>query len=117
MHSKRLPLLIFLFAAGSTFAQTSPEIHADHRVTFRLKAPDAKDVRVRCESLKEAKMEKDDKGIWSWTSESLEPDIYTYSFQVDGARVIDPVNPVLKYNLLNTVSQVHVPGPTSLPWE
>src|SRR5436305_7373285 len=102
MQPTRFALLAVLLAAGTVLAQTSPEVHADHRVTFRLKAPDAKDARVRCESLKEAKMEKDDKGIWSWTSESLEPDIYTYSFQVDGARVIDPVNPLLKYNLLNT---------------
>jgi enterochelin esterase family protein len=117
MRPSRFTLLAFILATTATFAQTSPEVHSDHRVTFRLKAPDAKDVRVRCESLKEAKMEKDDKGTWSWTSEALEPDIYTYSFQVDGARVIDPVNPLLKYNLLNTVSQVHVPGPASLPWE
>ncbi|MGH7973771.1 MAG: esterase, partial [Limisphaerales bacterium] len=62
-------------------------------------------------------MEKDDQGVWSLTSEALDPDIYAYSFQVDGCRVIDPNNPLLKYNLLNTDSQVHVPGPATLLWE
>jgi enterochelin esterase-like enzyme len=111
-----LSLTVFLFAATS-FGQSSPEVHADGRVTFRLKAADAKDVRLRCEGIKDTKLEKDDKGNWTFTSEPLEADIYAYSFQVDGARVIDPANPSLKYNLLNTVSQVHVPGPASLPWE
>jgi enterochelin esterase-like enzyme len=36
---------------------------------------------------------------------------------VNGLRINDPANPFLKYNLLNTESQVHVPGPASLPWE
>lgn len=95
----------------------SPEIHADHRVTFRLNAPGAKDVQVRCESVKESAMQKDTQGVWSFTTPPLEPDIYAYWFTVDGLRTIDPGNPLLKYNLLNTISQVHVPGPKSLPWE
>jgi enterochelin esterase family protein len=117
MPAKYILVLALLIVAKSSLAQTSPEVHADRRVTFRLKAPEAKDVKVRCEGVKDTNMEKDEKGIWSWTTEPLEPDFYGYSFQVDSARVIDPVNPLLKYNLLNTVSQVHVPGPLSLPWE
>ena len=63
-------------------------------------------------------MEKNDEGVWSLTSEALEPDIYAYSFVVDGVRTrYDPSNPLLKYNLLNTDSQVDVPGPASLAWE
>ena len=108
-----------LFIANSSFAQriVSPEVHADRRVTFRLKAPEAKDVQVRCEGVRNSKMEKGDDGVWSLTSDPLEPDIYAYSFMVDGLRTIDPNNPLLKYNLLNTDSQVHVPGPATLPWE
>ena len=62
-------------------------------------------------------MQRDDQGVWSLASDALEPDIYTYSFSVDGVRVIDPSNPLIKYNLLNTDSEVHVPGPKTLPWE
>jgi enterochelin esterase family protein len=47
----------------------------------------------------------------------LEPDFYGYFFQADGVGLIDPSNPLMKPNLLNTQSMVHVPGPASLPWE
>src|SRR3974390_1423751 len=113
-----VPCLLLLLAS-SAFAQrlVSPEVQPDRRVTFRLKAPEAKEVQVHCEGVKNSKMEKDDQGVWSLTSDALEPDIYAYSFVVDGLRTIDPNNPLLKYNLLNTDSQVHVPGPSTLPWE
>jgi enterochelin esterase family protein len=112
-------LVTVLGLAGPAFAQrlVSPEVQSDGRVSFRLKAPEAKDVLVHCEGVKASQMQKDDQGVWSLTSEPLEPDIYAYSFAVDGVRCIDPGNPLLKYNLLNTDSQVRVPGPASLPWE
>jgi enterochelin esterase family protein len=105
--------------ATDVFAQpvVSPEIHADGRVTFRLLAPDARVVSVRCEDVRSGTMEKDARGLWSVTTEPLPPDIYVYSFSVDGVRVLDPGNPVLKYNLFSTENQVHVPGPAQLPWE
>ena len=62
-------------------------------------------------------MGKDDHGVWSVTTEPLAPDFYGYSFLADGVRLIDPSNPLLKPNLLNTTSEVHVPGPASLLWE
>ncbi len=95
----------------------SPEVHDDGRVTFRLRAPNAKEVVLRCEGTTASAMQKDAQGIWSVTTEPMEPDIYAYSFNVDGLHVIDPANPLLKYNLLNTDSQVHVPGPPTLAWE
>ena len=72
---------------------------------------------MQCESLGALNMQKDDQGVWSFTTSRLEPDYYGYSFMVDGLRTIDLNNPLMKYNLLNTESQVHVPGPASLPWE
>jgi enterochelin esterase-like enzyme len=112
-------LLAALLLAVPALAQpiVSPEVHTDGRVTFRLQAPNAKEVQLRCGSVGDPAMQKDDQGIWTFTSEMLEPDIYDYSFNVDGLRVIDPANSCLKYNLLNTDSQVHVPGPKSLSWE
>ena len=95
----------------------SPEVDKERRVTFRLKAPEAKDVKVRCEGVKANAMQKDEQGVWSLTTDPLEPDIYVYSFTVDGVHAIDPANPLIKYNLLNIDSQVHVPGPKELLWE
>ena len=62
-------------------------------------------------------MQKGEDGVWSVTSEPLAPDFYGYAFVADGVHLIDPSNPLLKPNLLNTTSQVHVPGPASVPWE
>jgi enterochelin esterase family protein len=111
-------IALFLFATN-TFGQQikSPEVQPDGQVTFRLKAPGAKEVQLHCEGVKNALMQKNDQGIWSFTTEPLDPDIYAYSFSIDGVHAIDPANPLLKFNLLNTESQVHVPGPKSLPWE
>ena len=110
--------LTALTLATPIFAQpvVSPEVSAEKKVTFRFRAANAKDVEVRCEGFKPAKMAFSD-GAWSYTSEPMEPDIYIYSFYVDGLRVLDPVNPLMKYNLLQSDSEVHVPGPKTLPWE
>jgi enterochelin esterase-like enzyme len=112
-------LLLALAVSTSVLAQSSgpPEVQSDGRVTFRLRAPKAAEVRLQCESLRSMAMQKDDQGVWSATTEPLEPDYYGYSFIVDGVRMIDTANPLMKYNLLNTESEVHVPGPASLPWE
>jgi enterochelin esterase family protein len=112
-------LLALLLLVAPVFGQSvvSPEVQSDGRVTFRLKAPGAKEVQLHCEGVRNTSMQKDDQGVWWFTTEPLAPDIYVYSFNVDGLHLIDPGNPLLKYNLLNTDSQVHVPGPESLPWE
>src|SRR5580700_3622415 len=116
---KSIASLVALALGTPVFAQnaSSPEVLPDGRVTFRLQAAGAHEVRLQCESLPAADMTKDDKGLWSFTTEPLEPDYYGYSFVVDGVRAIDLNNPLMKYNLLSTESQVHVPGPASLPWE
>jgi enterochelin esterase family protein len=118
----RLNVLVLMTAVAATSNASaqpliSPEVHPDGHVTFRVRAPDAKDVQVRCEGSKVSQMLKDSSGIWSVTTEVLEPDIYVYSFTVDGLRTIDLNNPLIKYNLLNTESEVHVPGPETLWWE
>src|SRR5215468_3207589 len=96
----------------------SPEVHPDNSVTFRLKDPNAKSVLLRLEGQsKTIGMEKDDQGIWSATTAPLSPDYYGYSFVADGVGLIDPSNWLLKPNLMNPSSVVHVAGPPSLPWE
>jgi enterochelin esterase-like enzyme len=118
-----LPLFYVFGFASAAFAQTtpapivSPEVQSDNRVTFRFRAPNAKEVGVSLEGApKDLTMQKDEHGIWSVTSEPLTPDFYGYAFVADGVHLIDPSNPLMKPNLLNTTSQVHVPE-ASLPWE
>ena len=91
----------------------SPEVLADHRVTFRLRAPQANTVVLDRETGGRTPMTKGDDGVWSLTTDALAPDIYGYRFVLDGVAVMDPVNPMMKTNLLNSTSAVRVPGQSS----
>src|SRR5258707_7463794 len=88
----------------------SPEVHADHRVTFRLRAPNVKEVSVQIEGAsKPLAMQKDDEGVWSGTTDPLAPDYYGYAFIVDGVTMFDPSNSATKPNFLYRASELHVP--------
>ncbi|HVR26456.1 MAG TPA: alpha/beta hydrolase-fold protein [Candidatus Polarisedimenticolia bacterium] len=104
-------------AAAPPAPQISPEVHSDGSVSFRFRAPNAKEVQLAREGAEPQAMQKDDQGVWSLTTTPLAPDYYGYSFVADGVRLIDPSNPLLTPNLLATGNEVHVPGPWSLPWE
>jgi len=111
--------VLFLFSVAA-YAQTaapivSPEVHADRTVTFRLRAPNAKVVNLGLEGGKPAPMQMEEQGVWTYTSPALEPDIYGYTFNVDGVGLMDPNNSLMKPNLLNNSSAVHIPGEG--PWE
>jgi enterochelin esterase-like enzyme len=95
----------------------SPEVLSDNRVTFRFRAPNAKEVSLAREGAEPLAMQKDEQGVWNVTTAPLDPDLYGYAFVTDGVSLIDPSNPLMKPNLLHTESVVHVPGPASLPWE
>jgi enterochelin esterase family protein len=89
----------------------SPEVHADRTVTFRLLAPNAKDVQVGGEfSAKPLAMTKDEKGVWSITTEPLEPNTYGYNFIMDGLTMPDPNNTHVRVGALWFATQVDVPG-------
>ena len=95
----------------------SPQVHSDNTVTFRFRAPNAKNVDLALEGAEPQAIQKDDQGIWSVTTSALAPDYYGYAFVADGVRLIDPSNHLLTPNLLATASALHVPGPLFLPWE
>jgi enterochelin esterase-like enzyme len=94
----------------------SPEVHADRSVTFRLRAPNVKEVLLAREGAARVPMQRGEDGVWAITTPPLDPDIYGYSFIVDGVSMVDPMNASLKPNLLNLSNMVHVPG-QGLPWE
>jgi enterochelin esterase-like enzyme len=96
----------------------SPEVHADKSVTFRLRAPNDKEVAVSLEGVpKPIPMQKDDQGVWNVTTEPLAPDYYGYSFIADGVSMFDPSNHAVKPNFLYRASELHVPGAASASWE
>jgi enterochelin esterase-like enzyme len=99
----------------------SPEVQGDGRVTFRFRAPSAKEVTVGRSGAERLSMTRDEQGTWTATTAALTPDIYQYTFNVDGQTSLDPINPWVAPNLLNMSNMVRVPGPPSgeghLPWD
>lgn len=92
-------------------AVVSPEVHPDRTVTFRCEAPNAQDVSVSIEGGKAPlKMTKGAGGVWSVTTGALEPDIYGYSFNIDGKATLDSHNPAIKPNLIWVGNMVTIPG-------
>lgn len=102
----------------------SPEISDDNSVTFRLFAPEAKSVQVEGYFLPSrrieielgffdlpgiADMQKDTAGVWTYTIESVEPELYNYSFIVDGLRICDPSN-VYQIRDVASVSNIFIVG-------
>lgn len=102
---KKLITALFFLCSFSLYAQqnvgfrqaniVSPQINEENTVTFKLKAPFAKEVVVRGDW--EANngvgvMTKGADGIWSYTSPVLPSDLYMYSFLVDSVRTLDPSN-------------------------
>ena len=114
--------LTVTLAAGAATAQepgarrgtgiVSPEVAADRRVTFRLRAPEAKAVTVSGDFGSDAGMRRGDDGIWSVTVGPLDPEMYVYFFSVDGVRLTDPSNAQVKigYVTSTTTSLLTVPG-------
>ena len=70
----------------------SPEFSGD-KVTFRMKAPEAKQVALITElQRKPIVMQKDSDGIWSVTLQDVTTDAFTYYYCVDGTPTADPQN-------------------------
>lgn len=128
---KRLTALIVALLIGVTmFAQqalwgsapvVSPEIHGNNTVTFRFKAPKAVRVQLTGDFLpvqKNAKFEapgivdlkEGQEGVWEYTTpEPLKPELYSYSFIVDGLRVNDPANVYLIRDV-STLTNIFIIG-------
>ncbi len=88
----------------------SPEVQDDSSVTFRLFAPNASSIQVTGDFLPTVKIEtprgqmdgsgkadltKNENGVWTYKSEVLKPELYNYSFIIDGFTTTDPSNPFL----------------------
>jgi enterochelin esterase family protein len=99
----------------------SPEIHEDLQVSFRIFAPDAHDVSMRggwMESWGASEaLVKNDTGLWTLTLGPLEPEIYTYTFSVDGITLMDPANIRVMRDGRRYASMLLVPGEASLLYE
>jgi len=89
-----------------------PRISPDHRVTFRLKAPEARKVQVFTNyglgSGGPWAMEKSDDGFWSMTSPPIVPGLHYYGLIVDGVQINDPGSDVF-FGTGKPTSAIEVP--------
>ena len=84
----------------------SPELK-NQTVTFKLLAPNAKEVVVEADFFEKVKrqtsfgvmetpgqipMVKGKDGVWTYTTSMPSPELHTYCFYVDGMRMLDPSN-------------------------
>ncbi len=93
----------------------SPEILPDHRVTFNLMAPNATEVLLNGDwpgGMRQP-MNKDDKGVWTITVGPLTPELWGYTFSVNGVRTLDPRNGNTKRDGTRIDNILLIPGPES----
>lgn len=93
----------------------SPVLEAGQKVIFRLRAPEAKSVKVTGDFGGDADMTKDANGEWSVTVGPLEPEMYVYNFVVDGVRMLDPGNPEAKIGYVTSTLTSLFTIPTEQP--
>ncbi len=90
----------------------SPEV-AGNRVTFRVLAPKAAEVKLAGSDIpglgQGKEMTKNAEGVWEVALEAP-PGYYRYQFNVDGVPVVDPRNPSTSESVGNSWSLVGVPG-------
>lgn len=122
---KQLLNLGFIWACTSLTALAqpavpliSPEIQADHSVTFRLRAPKAQSVLFRGQwDKQQVAMTKDADNVWTVTMPAVKAGVWEYSFIVDGLTMIDPANPALKPQRNPSASILHIPGMPPNVWD
>lgn len=131
---KRLLLTLLFFVFVDAHAQqtlwgdkpiVSPEIHSDNTVTFRMRAPKAVRVQITGDFLTMqhsesaygkydvpgiADLKEGKEGVWEYTTPlPLLPELYNYSFIVDGLKTTDPANVYLIRDVA-TVFNVFIVG-------
>ena len=103
----------------------SPEVHPDGTVTFRVWAPDAKEIKLINEgeesvpgatpehvmaAMKGVAMTRGDSAIWSVTVGPYPAGAYRYTFKVDGVSTTDPKNPASSESVSELRSLFLIPG-------
>lgn len=90
----------------------SPKVNSDKTVTFSYLAPNAKTVLLGGSQFGQADvpLNKNAEGVWSVTVGPIKPDIYPYSFKVDGVTVMDPANVAFFPNERFKASLVEIPA-------
>ena len=98
-------------ALGQRPKVQSPVINSDYSVTFNFFSPSAQQVSVTGDfdgiRHRTLPMTKQENGVWTVTTEPLDPELYSYSLTVDGQRFIDPANSYVNRDI-STLSNIFI---------
>ena len=83
-----------------------PQLTADHRAIFRIKAPDAQKVQI--DLGRKYDMVRQEGGIWETVTDSLGEGFHYYSLLIDGVAVSDPGSETF-YGMGRMASGIEVP--------
>jgi len=124
-------ILVLFLVSNASFAQeigrteriVSPDFTADNAIYFRIKAPQAKSVQLSGNWMqmvsngdqgmtrKLTDLTQGEDGVWSVKVEGLEPELYGYTFLVDGVSILDPSNfKIARDGTFRTESLLEVEG-------
>lgn len=93
--------------ASTNISKTDcPCILDDLSVVFKVKAPDARSIKVDLGKMYE--MTKDEKGVWSVTTEPQVPGFHYYSLVIDGLKLADPASESF-YGMGRMASGIDIP--------
>ena len=97
----------------------SPVINDDNTVTFNIYAPKASKVEVTGDFLPTvtvqtpygeqqapgvAELKEGENGVWSYTSDKLSPELYSYTFIVNDMKMLDPANVYINRDIASTTN-------------
>jgi enterochelin esterase-like enzyme len=85
-----------------------PQILPDHRVVFKVKAPDAQKVQVNLGKLYD--LVKDTSGYWNITTDPIVIGFHYYSLLIDGVALADPASQTF-YGMGRMASGIDIPEP------
>ena len=93
----------------------SPQILPGGEVKFSIHCPHAKKVELSGQFMEgNRELSRDENGVWSATVKIGKPDIYPYSFIVDGTALADPSNPLIFPNERFKASLLEMPDASAL---
>ena len=105
-------------APSNCYGREYPRIHADGRVTFRLKLPGAHTVAVAGRAADSGMngnipfpMTRSEDGIWSVTTTPVRPGFHYYQLRADGQPMNDPSSETY-FGWAQPTSGLEVPDPT-----
>ena len=121
IQTKRFQILVCsCLVAMSSFAQQqlgqrprvqSPVINQDGTVTFNFYDPTATAVSVNGDfneiNDQQLEMTKQENGVWTVTTSPLNSELYSYSLNVDGQRIVDPSCSYVNRDI-NTLSNIFI---------